>query len=104
MFLLFVLALIGVGFLLVTRYNALQGLAQVVREAHANVMASMKKRVDLANKLVDIVRGYADHEKLTHITLGGGGDDVLLGTDASVGGVLAHVVRVAGRHPDLKAN
>lgn len=104
MFLLFVLALIGVGYLLVTRYNALQHLAQSVREGHANVMASMKKRVDLANKLVDIVRGYADHEKLTHISLAGGGDAALLVTDQTVGGVLAQVVRVAGLHPDLKAN
>ena len=104
MFMLFVLALIGAGWLLVTRYNALQHLAQSVREGHSNVMASMKKRVDLANKLVDIVRGYADHEKLTHISVSGGGDVALLGTDQSVGGVLAQVVRVAGQHPDLKAN
>jgi len=104
MFLLFVLALIGVGYLLVTRYNALQRLAQSVREGHSNVMASMKKRVDLANKLVDIVRGYADHEKLTHISTAGAGDVALLGADQNVGGVLAQVIRVAGQHPDLKAN
>ncbi len=104
MFLLIVLALIGVGYFLITRYNALQRLAQAVHEGHSNVMASMKKRVDLANKLVDIVQGYADHEKLTHISTAGAGDVALLGADQNVGGVLAQVIRVAGQHPDLKAN
>ena len=105
MLFLFLLALIGTATLLVTRYNALQHLAQGVREAHANVMASMKKRVDLANKLVDIVRGYADHEKLTHITVAqSGGDAALVGTDTTVGGVLAQAIRLATQYPDLKAN
>ena len=60
LFMLFLL-LAGVAYLVISRYNALQTLAHGVREAHANVMASMKKRVDLTNKLIDIAKGYADH-------------------------------------------
>jgi LemA protein len=102
LFLLFVL--VGGGVLLVMKqYNSLQGLAQGVREAHSNIMASMKKRIDLANKLMDIARGYADHEKLTHISVANGGDVISVGGSAAAG-ALNQVMKLATQFPDLKAN
>ena len=99
------LVLVGViAYFLVSRYNALQILAQGVREAHSNVMASMKKRVDLTNKLIDIARGYADHEKLTHISVAGGGDEITVGAGAAAAGALNQVLKLATQYPDLKAN
>lgn len=99
------LILVGViAYFLVSRYNALQILAQGVREAHSNVMASMKKRVDLTNKLIDIARGYADHEKLTHISVAGGGDEITVGAGAAAAGALNQVLKLATQYPDLKAN
>src|SRR5690606_38823679 len=104
LFLLFMM-FIGAGFLVVRRYNALQTLAQGVREAHANVMASMKKRLDLTNKLIDIARGYADHEKLTHISVAGTGDAIAVGgVGAAAAGALNQVLKLANQYPDLKAN
>lgn len=104
MFFVFMLVLLGVAISWpVRRYNALQTLAQAVREAHANVMASMKKRIDLANKLMDIARGYADHEKLTHISVAGSGDVISAGGAAAAGAV-NQVMKLASQYPDLKAN
>jgi LemA protein len=104
LFLLFVL-LAGALYLVVTRYNALQVSAQGVREAHANVMASMKKRIDLTNKLIDIARGYADHEKLTHISVANAGEqDGIGGAGAAAAGALTQVLKLATQYPDLKAN
>lgn len=99
------LILVGVvAFFIVSRYNALQILAQGVREAHSNIMASMKKRIDLTNKLIDIARGYADHEKLTHISVAGGGDEITVGAGAAAAGALNQVLKLATQYPDLKAN
>lgn len=104
LFLLFLL-FTGAVYVVVTRYNALQTLAQNVREAHANVMASMKKRIDLTNKLIDIAQGYADHEKLTHISVASGGDDIIVGgAGAAAAGALNQVMKLATQYPDLKAN
>lgn len=99
------LLLVGLAaYFVVSRYNALQILAQGVREAHSNVMASMKKRIDLTNKLIDIARGYADHEKLTHITVAGSGDEITVGAGAAAAGALNQVLKLATQYPDLKAN
>lgn len=104
LFLLFLL-FIGAVYLVVTRYNALQTLAHGVRESHANVMAAMKKRIDLTNKLIDIAKGYADHEKLTHITVSSGGDEITVGgAGAAAAGALNQVMKLATQYPDLKAN
>lgn len=102
MFLVLTIVVIVV-LVLIRQYNRLQGLAQRVREAHANVMASMKKRVDLTNKLIDIAKGYADHEKLTHISVAQTGDDMSAGAGAAVGAI-NQVMRIASQFPDLKAN
>jgi LemA protein len=104
LFLLLILVLVT-GYLVVSRYNVLQGSAQEIREAHANVMASMKKRIDLTNKLIDIAKGYADHEKLTHISVAHSGDEasVVVGGSAA-SGALNQVLKLATQYPDLKAN
>jgi LemA protein len=99
------LMLAGIAYLVVSRYNALQVLAQGVREAHSNVMASMKKRIDLTNKLIDIAKGYADHEKLTHISVANSSDEVSIGgAGAAAAGALTQVLKLATQYPDLKAN
>ena len=43
-------------------YNNMQSQAQEIKEAHSNTIVSMQKRVDLANKLVDIASSYGDRE------------------------------------------
>jgi len=94
----------GALFFLINQYNRLQSLAQRVREAHANVMAALKKRIDLTNKLIDIAKGYADHEKLTHITVAGTGDEISIGSGAATAGAINQVMRLANQYPDLKAS
>jgi len=88
----------------VRKYNSLQSLAHRVREAHANIMASMKKRLDLVNKLVDIAKGYADHEKLTHLSISANGTEAAVSESAAASGVLTQIMRMATQYPELKAN
>ncbi len=105
MLFLVILIVGGTIFLVVSRYNALQTLAHEVREAHSNVMASMKKRVDLTNKLIDIAKGYADHEKLTHISVAGSSDVVAVGgAGVAAATALTQVLKLATQYPELKAS
>ncbi|MCY7337511.1 MAG: LemA family protein, partial [Chamaesiphon sp.] len=91
--------------ILMTSYNGIQSQAQGIREAHSNITVSMKKRVDLANKLIDIASSYGDHEKLTHITVAQN-ESVQAAVSASqeVDGTVNRILSMARAYPDLKAN
>src|SRR5271169_3312723 len=82
-----------VGWIFMKKYNLMQRQGHKVREAHSNVMVCMKKRLDLANKLVDIARSYGEHEKLAHITIS-------QNTSSSID----NMVTMIKNFPELKAN
>lgn len=86
---------------LVISYNKLQGMSHEIQEAHSNIMVSMKKRLDLTNKLIDIASGYGEHEKLTHITVS---QTESLNAFQQVDGALNKIISMAGTYPELKAN
>jgi len=77
----------------IRQYNKLQRAMQVIREAWSNLQASMKKRVDLANQIIDIASGYGEHEKLTHVTLSN-----------NIEGAIDRVFALAQSYPQLRAN
>lgn len=77
----------------ITKYNMLQSSMQGIRESLSNLQASMKKRVDLANQVIDIAAGYGEHEKLTHVSLSN-----------NVEGAIEHVSALAQNYPQLRAN
>jgi len=77
----------------IRQYNKLQRAMQIIREAWSNLQASMKKRLDLANQIIDIASGYGEHEKLTHVTLSN-----------NIGGAIDRVFALAQSHPQLRAN
>jgi len=77
----------------VFQYNKLQSAMQVIREGWSNLQAAMKKRVDLANQIIDIASGYGEHEKLTHVTLSN-----------NVEGAIDRISLLAQDYPQLRAN
>jgi len=96
LFFIFFCALIVLGVLIVWaifQYNSLQGAMQTIREAWSNLQAGMKKRVDLANQIVDIASGYGEHEKLTYVSLSN-----------NIKGTIDHVAALAQNYPQLRAN
>lgn len=60
---IFLALLVGI-YLLVT-YNAFVTLKNRVKEAWSDIEVQMKRRYDLIPNLVEIVKGYATHEKST---------------------------------------
>ena len=86
-------------------YNNMQSQAQEIKEAHSNTIVSMQKRVDLANKLVDIASSYGDHEKLTQITVAQNESvQAAMSTSQEVDGTVNRILSMARAYPDLKAN
>lgn len=106
---LFLLFLLVAGFIgwSVRLYNGLHTASEGVREAHSNIIVSMKKRIDLANKLIDIASSYGDHEKLTHISIAradSGSDTAVMAASAEAAGAVQTVLKLATRYPELRAS
>lgn len=102
------LFLIAAGFVIlaIKSYNGLQGMGQVVKESHSNIMAAMKKRSDLINQLISVVSSYADHEKLAQITISNNQTAITeaAGLYQQGSNALGRIQAIAASFPELKAN
>lgn len=104
MFLL-LLILAAAVWLVVRFYNGLQRQSHDIREAHSNIIVAMKKRIDLVNKLIDIATNYADHEKLTHISIARGeSDSAVISASTAAAGAIQTVMKLATQYPALRAS
>jgi LemA protein len=108
MFLLFllVLAVGAAAFLTVRLYNRLRVLSEGVKRAQSNLVGELRKRASLVNQLIDVCKGYGDHEKLTHLTVSAAvqADADPANIARASNNVLAGVNVIADRFPELKAN
>lgn len=88
------------------QYNQLRVRAEAVKRAQSNLVGELRKRATLANQLIDVCKGYGDHEKLTHLTVAASADSAAdpmrLATDTKQ--AITGVSFVAERFPELKAN
>lgn len=88
---------------LVRCYNNLQRLSQTVQQDFSNLQAGMKTKIDLASQLMEIAKGYADHEALTHITIADR-ESRPQGAGGGVQGAFGAFSQMARAYPDLKAD
>ena len=93
-------------------YNRLVGLRENIDAAWAQVENQLQRRNDLIPNLVEVTKGYAQHEKeifeavanaLSRLLAAGTRDEKI---DAATGldGALGRLLAIAERYPDLKAN
>lgn len=91
--------------LAVASYNALQKLAQDVREKASNAQVAISKKLALINQLIDVVKNYQEGEQLVQLKVS---QDVsatdLASSYQQSGTVLAAVQGIAEKFPNLKAN
>jgi LemA protein len=93
-------------------FNQLVRRRTLVKEAWSGIQAQLKLRYDLTPKLVDIVKGYRDHEKslLTSITearircLSAQGVSAQADAENALSRSLKSLFAVAEAYPDLKAD
>ncbi|MDR1940977.1 MAG: LemA family protein [Endomicrobium sp.] len=109
--LLFV-AIIVALYLLVT-YNAFVALKNRVKEAWSDIEVQMKRRYDLIPNLVEIVKGYASHERNTleaviqarNMAMASNGTmDDKAKAENMLSGTLKSLFALSENYPNLKAN
>lgn len=93
-----ILIIIGVGF--IKSYNRLQALAQRVKSSNSDIKNAIFRKVELTNKLMDIAKGYANHEKLVFIKTSEDFSTAYKDSNKS----LAHLKSLSVHFPELKAN
>jgi LemA protein len=92
-------------------YNGLVQLRNKVKEAFSTMDVYLKKRYDLIPNLVDIVKGYAQHETDTlqevtkmRVNAQKGDLDTAINSEVKIGDALQSLLVVVEKYPELKAN
>ena len=104
-----------IGFLLlfvIATYNGLVRARVHTEEAWSGMDVQLKRRYDMIPNLVEVVKGYAKHEKevLTQVTearsnaMNAQGPAAKAGAENMLAGALKSLFAVAENYPDLKAN
>jgi len=93
-------------------YNRLVRLRALVKEGFSGITVQLRRRADLIPNLVEIVKGYATHEREVFeevsanrsAALTAGSVQATAQADAHMTGLLGKLFAVAEAYPELKAN
>lgn len=105
--LVILLVLIGIGY-----QNKFVKLQERVKNSWSQIDVQLQKRFDLIPNLVEVVKGYATHEKetlervvaaRTHYTTAETVDEKIKAS-GELGSVLSRLMMVSESYPELKAN
>ena len=94
-----------IGGWFIYKYNELQSLSEKIQESHSNIHVVMKKRFDLANKLMEISANYADHETMTYLGIAKlETAPSATNTDGLEDGMVKKFMMMSRAYPELRAN
>lgn len=103
---------LALALLIIGIYNRLIGLRQTCNQAWSDIEVQLKQRQGLIPNLVNVVKGYAKHERETlkevidarnaAVSAGGVGDTVA--AENFLTQALSKLFALAEAYPDLKAN
>ncbi len=116
-----IIVLVILGFMSVSRYNAMVSKEEEVKNAWAKVESQYQRRADLIPNLVNVVKGYAAHEKETlegvikaraeatsvkidPTNLNAQNIQQFQAAQGQLSSALARLMVVVERYPELKAN
>jgi len=102
----------GLLLMLIAVYNSLVGKRNKVRNSWSQIDVQLKRRFDLIPNLVEIVKGYANHERSTFeaVTsartnyLSSNTPNDMMKANGELSQVLGKLFAVAEAYPELKAN
>src|SRR5687767_2698205 len=112
-FAMWILIILGVLVLaLVVVFNGLVGARNRVKEAWSDIDVQLKRRYDLIPNLVEVVKGYAKHEKeafesvtkARSAAMSAQTPDAKAQAEGELTGTLKSLFALAEAYPDLKAN
>ena len=108
-----ILAIVGVlAIVVIGLFNRLSRQKVVIGEASADIETMLKQRYDMIPNLVEIVKGYAKHEKETFASvtelrtkaMGAGSFEEKAKFEDQLSKGLSKIFALAESYPDLKAN
>ncbi|MDB5384012.1 MAG: rane protein [Rhodospirillales bacterium] len=97
---------------LILSYNRLVSLRQVTNQSWSDVDVQLKQRHDLVPNLVEVVKGYAAHERDTleavvaarNAAVSAKGPEAAGAAEGALNASLRQIFALAENYPDLKAN
>lgn len=109
---LILLLVLTVAVFVIKMYNDLVRLRNNVKNSFAQIDAQLQKRFDLLPNLMDVVKGYASHEKkiLENVEAARSGylktsaSKEKMAIDKHLSNTLKSLYVVSGNYPELKAN
>lgn len=104
--------IIAIVLIIIFIYNGLVGKRNKVRNSWSQIDVQLKRRFDLIPNLVEIVKGYANHERSTfeQVTLArtkylsANTPEDMMNSNGELTQVLGKLFAVAEAYPELKAN
>ncbi len=107
-----IIVLICVILFFILTYNSLVSGRQNVKEAWSTVNTQLKRRYDLIPNLVEVVKGYAKHERETlsavvaarSAAMSAKGVDGKNAEEGALSGALKSLFALSESYPELKAN
>ena len=102
----------AIAFFVVTLYNSLIQLKMTVTEASSDIETFLKQRYDMIPNLVEIVKGYAKHEKsifenvseLRSKAMSAGSLTDQMALEGELAKGISKIFAIAEAYPELKAN
>ncbi|TDR90489.1 LemA family protein [Enterovirga rhinocerotis] len=97
---------------LIMTYNGLVAMRQRAAQAEADIDVQLKQRHDLVPSLVEVVKGYASHEKgtlesviqLRNAAMSASNPADAAKTEQALTGALGRLIALGEAYPDLKAS
>jgi len=94
-------------FFFLKSYNLLQRSSQQVKEGASNIKVMLRKKLELTQQLMDVCKGYAEHEQFVNLKVSADMADSFkdLGSaNARAEQAMTFMAQLASRFPNLKAD
>ena len=100
MFWFIIIVIIIPFFVFIKPYNNAQALAQKAKSNYSKIGSGIQKKVHLINQLIDITKGYGEHEKLIYLKV----SEDFSSAYKRAGSALLDIKSFASAFPDIKAD
>lgn len=100
MFWLIIILIVLPFFLFIKPYNNAQALAQRAKSNYSKIKSGVAKKVELVNQLIEIVKGYGDHEKLIYVKV----SEDFATAYKQAASTLVELKSLSMNYPELKAD
>ena len=94
-------------FFFLKSYNLLQRSSQLVKEGASNIEVMLRKKLELTKQLMDVCKGYTEHEQLVNLKVSAdmaGSLKELGSANARAEQAMTFMAQLASRFPNLKAD